>query len=261
MVLALALLLAPPTRASEIEQGDRFWMQRAASVRAALARPERVEDAIERYRRALRGEASDEARWKLLRALHYLVEFTDAAEARKDSAQEEALILARMAAASPLESDADAATRARLYFWSAIAWGARAGRVGLLTIVREGVAGRMHDLAKRSASLDPSVDRGGPLRLLSRLHADLPRVPFISGWVDRAKALPYAEQALRLDPEHPGNQLVLALVLLERVPDRRSEALMLLERVAARDPDPDMLVEGLTIRHEARKRLADIERR
>jgi hypothetical protein len=260
-VCAAALLLATPMEATDIDQGDRLWARRAESVRAARAQPDRIEGAIERYRKALRGGSSPEAQWKLLRALHYLIEFTDADEARKDSALKEALNLARPEVGSPLESDMDAATRSRLYFWSAIIWGTRAGRVGLLTTVREGVAGRMYDLAKRSASLDPGVDRGGPLRLLSRLHADLPRVPFISGWVNRSKALPYAEQAVRLDPEHPGNRLVLALVLLEQVPDRRSEAVMLLQSVAGREPEPGMFVEELTIRREARKRLADISGR
>ena len=149
--------------------------------------------------------------------------------------------------------------RARLYFWSAIVWGARAQRVGLLTIVREGVANRMHEYAERSLALDPSVDRGGALRLLSRLHGDLPRVPFVTSWVDRDRSLPLAERAFAIDPEHPGNRLILALALLERVPERTDEAVALLESVAQSEAQPAMLVESLAIQTQAIEKLQSLE--
>ena len=49
--------------------------------------------------------------------------------------------------------------------------------------------------------------------------------PLLSGWVDRSKALPHAERALAIAPEHPGNHLLLALTLLDLYPERRAEAL------------------------------------
>ena len=129
----------------------------------------------------------------------------------------------------------------------------------LLTVVREGAAERMYEHARESLELDSSVDRGGALRLLSRLHATLPRVPFVSGWVDRDRALPLAERGHALDPEHPGNRLILALTLLERAPARGVEARELLESVASAAPRPDYLVEDLRISEQARERLAELE--
>lgn len=259
-LLVIAAFACLPSGAShaQIEEGDRAWDLRSELLDEQLATPERIEEAIDHYRVALEADpASLEASWKLLRALHYAIDFTTLEERAKTARLDDAVELAS-ASTEGLESgggtDAD---RARLYFWSAIAWGARAQRVGLLTIVRERVAGRMHDYAERSLTLDPSVDQGGALRLLSRLHATLPRVPFVSGWVDRKKALPLAERAHALDATHPGNRLILALALLERAPERRAEANALLESVARAEPRPEYLVEDLAIREQAQQQIED----
>jgi len=241
---------------AQIEQGDRAWAMRAEVIDERLATPARIEDAILHYRAALEADPlSLEASWKLLRALHYAIDFTNLDDQAKDARVADAVELAS-ASIEGLEArggkDSD---RARLFFWSAIAWGTRAQRVGLLTIVREGAAGRMHDYAEQSLALDPSVDRGGPLRLLSRLHATLPRVPFISGWVDRDQALPLAERGYALDAAHPGNRLILALALLDQAPERMSEAQELLESVASAEARADFLVEDLAIREQAREQL------
>ena len=172
---------------------------------------------------------------------------------------EEAIALAEASLAEIERSGGSEEDRARVYFWSSIAWGARAQRVGLLTIVREGVAKRMHGLAEQSLALDPSVDRGGALRLLSRLHGDLPRVPFVSGWVDRDRTLPLAERAFREDPEHPGNRLILALALLAERDGDRERATELLTSAVTTPLDPAMLVEQTAIRKQAGEVLAELE--
>jgi len=229
---------------------------RAEVLDKRLATPTRIEEAIRQYRAALEVDSLTlEASWKLLRALHYAVDFTNLDDPAKDALVVEAVELASASTEGLEAGGGTDGDRARLLFWSAIAWGTRAQRVGLLTIVREGVAGRMHDQAEQSLALDPSVDRGGALRLLSRLHATLPRVPFVSGWVDRDKALPLAERGYALDPAHPGNRLILALALLDRAPDRRSEARELLTSVANAEVRSDFVVEDLAIREQARDQL------
>jgi hypothetical protein len=129
--------------------------------------------------------------------------------------------------------------------------------VGLLTLVREGIATRMHDYALRAVALEPTIERGGAYRLLSRLHGSLPRVPFVSSWVDRSQALPLAEQGLEVDPDDPGNRLVLALTLLELAPERQAEATELLESVSRTTPREALRAEDLAIREQARERLAE----
>lgn len=265
LLLCLALSGAADGAPAEEDAGDAAWASRAEGMEAGKAPPAAIERAIDAYADDCgRQPERVEACWKLLRALHYLVEFTDAADARKDAAAETASELA----ASWIDDDEDGGAaalrdveprdRALLDFWSAIAWGARGQRVGLLTIVREGIASRMREAAERAVDVDPTIERGGAYRLLSRLHASLPRVPFVTGWVDRDQALPFAERAYAVDPDDPGNQLVLALVLLERGPEaRHEEAWTLLERVAAHDPRPELLAEDHAIRERARKEIAE----
>jgi len=261
-MIAVVSIAVPASGRTALEEGDRAWSDRAESVEELDAAPARTEEAIGAYREAceLAPDALEPC-WKLLRALHFLVEFTSATEARKDQAAERAVELAGQWSDELGEADADAsADRAQLCFWSAIAWGARGRRVGLLTIVREGLAGRIRDEAQCAVRVDPTIERGGPYRLLSRLHSTLPRVPFVTGWVDRGRALPLAEKAMDVAPEDPGNQLLLALTLLDHGPeDRRSEAKALLEQVAGVEPRASLRVEDLTIRHEARQRLAELE--
>lgn len=270
-LVGLALLAASTAQADAprdaladpVAAGDHAWSLRAERLDGDRADPTRIREAIEHYEAAV--ERNGEAlgpRWRLLRALHYAIDFSALSDEEKDALSERAVDLAR-ASAPRAEGDARAeatdADRARVQFWSAIAWGTRAQRVGLLTIVREGVARRMYDLAEASLRLDPSVDRGGALRLLSRLHGTLPRVPFVSGWVDRDEALALAERGHRLDSDHPGNRLILALTLLEQAPERHAEARGLLEQVATSEPRPDFLVEDRAIREQARERLAALD--
>lgn len=254
----------PPTTTATMTHlvaGDALWTQRAHTLSGNLAVSASIESAIERYEAAGQDEPTAlEPRWKLLRALHYSVDFADRDNDAKQASMERAVALAHESIRLLETEEGSDRDRARLYFWSGIAWGTKAGRVGLLTVVREGLATRMHDFAESALELDPSVDQGGALRLLSRLHATLPRVPFVSGWVDPTKALGFAERALALDPNHAGNQLVMALTLLEMKPDREREARAFLERVASGEARADFLAEDLAIQEQAASRIDELNR-
>jgi hypothetical protein len=100
------------------------------------------------------------------------------------------------------------------------------------------------------------VEQGGAIRLLSRLHSELPRVPLVSGWVDPLRAVPLAERALAEYPAHPGNSYLLGLALLSHAPERRAEGLRLIQGTAALEPRSDHVVEDLAIQRDARERLA-----
>ncbi len=253
IAIATTILGATPVIAgADMAAGDLAWRQRADSQDGSGASLGRIEESIRAFREA---QDSIEARWKLIRSLHFLVEFSHAPESRKDEAVDEAVEIAKDSIEILERGAGSDADRAQLYFWSAIAWGARAQRVGLITIVREGVANQMRDYARRAASIEPSIERGGAFRLLSRLHGTLPRVPFVSGWVDRGKTLPLAESAYAIDQSDPGNRLILAMALLEQEPDRREEAITLLGSAARATPRPELLVEDRAIREEARRTL------
>jgi len=278
-LLALATL-ATPALPDVIARGDAAYLGRAEGGRDGRAAPEPIGEAIRAYQEAVATDPRDlEARWKLLRALHFEGEFaTDEREAKRrvfDRARilsdEGVTLLAEQVGGGKqlheLSSDAlqerlarDAASPddvAALYFWSAINWAAWSQVSGLLNAVRRGVANRLRDYALLVLVLEPDYEEGGADRLMAALHARLPRVPFLSGWVDRSKALPHVERALEIAPEHPGNHLLLAVTLLDLYPERRAEALALLEKVSVVEPRRATEVEDLAIRREAGERLVE----
>ena len=262
--------------ASALAAGDAAWERRAEGQADGRARPGPIAEAVAAYEQAVaESPQSLEAHWKLLRALWFAGDFAapdeKAEKARYERGQEvseqafavlaaraggpEALEKARpdeLPAKIPAPEHADAA---RVYFWSAVNLGAWSRVAGLLQAVRAGVANRLHEDTERAVALDPGLEQGGPLRLLSRLHAELPKVPFLSGFVDRSKAMPLAEKALREYPKHPGNPFLVGLTILDLAPERREEGYRLLESAARLEPRPDHEIEDLAVRREAIERL------
>jgi tetratricopeptide (TPR) repeat protein len=280
--IVLAVLLgfcSLAAHADEVAVGDSAWARRAEGEREGRPLTGPIREAIRSYESALSARPERlEARWKLLRALHFAGDFAapDEEESRRisDRAREASeqgldLLAERVGSRVRLEevdaeairsqlAAADVSPRdaARLYFWSAISWGAWSQNAGLLTAVRQGVANRIHRYTLITVALEPEYDEGGAFRLLGRLHAELPRVPFVSGWVDRDESIPLLERAYALAPANPGNRLLLAMTLLDLAPERSSEALELLKQVEGLTPRPSMRIEDLAMRIEARERLS-----
>lgn len=260
----------------ELARADELWARRAEGQVDAKARPEPTRLAIAAYEGVIATDPENlEAYWKLLRALWFSADFAteDVALERKTYEQAKAVaerafeVLAlrvggtdELARSTPDELRTRLATAfhhdaAQLYFWQAINLGAWSRIAGLLQAVRTGVANRLYAATLRSITLDPDVEQGGAIRLLSRLHSELPRVPLLSGWVDHARAVPLAERALAEYPQHPGNAYLLGLAILSNAPERRGEGLRLIEGTAALEPRPDHVVEDLAIRIDAREQL------
>ena len=262
----------------DVARGDSAWASRAEGEREGRPQSAPILEAVSFYESALAASPESlEVRWKLLRALHFAGDFA-AQEVRerraiferaRDVSEKGLDLLADRVSGVRLEEEEPEAIRrrleaknvspsdvARLYFWSAINWGAWSRDVGLLKAVRQGVANRLYRYTGITIALEPGYDEGGALRLLGRLHAELPRVPFVSGWVDRDQALPLVERAYTLAPANPGNRLLLALTLLDLAPERRGEALDLLNEVGRLTPRPSMRIEDLAMRKEARDRLS-----
>lgn len=278
VLTALVGLVCLEAHADEVARGDSAWARRAEGEREGRPLPGPIREAVRSYESALTSRAESlEARWKLLRALHFAGDFAskDPGEKRrifgraKDVSNQGLALLAdqvgsglRLEEMDPeqIGSRLDAAgippsDVARLYFWSAINWGAWSRDAGLLSAVRQGVANRIHRYTSITIALEPEYDEGGAFRLLGRLHAELPRVPFVSGWVDRTESIPLLERAYAMAPDNPGNRLLLALTLLDLAPERRSEALDLLKQVEGLTPRTSMRIEDLAMRVEARDRL------
>jgi len=264
--------------ADDVARGDSAWARRAEGERDGRPLPGPILEAVRSYESALGARPESlEARWKLLRALHFAGDFASQDEEEKrrifDRARDVsetglALLADQVASGVRLDemdpdgigswleaADIPPSDVARLYFWSAINWGTWSRNAGLLDAVRQGVANRLHRYTLITIALEPEYEEGGAFRLLGSLHAQLPRVPFVSGWVDRDQSVPLVERAYAMAPAHPGNRLLLALTLLDLAPERRDEALDLLKQVEGLTPHPSMRIEELAMRKQARDRL------
>jgi uncharacterized protein YbjT (DUF2867 family) len=278
VALLLVLLCATGARAdaSQLARADALWARRAEGQVNAVARPEPVRAAIDAYERAIAAEPHRlEAYWKLLRAFWFSADFASADVAEERRTYEQAHAVAERAFALLAERvggrdtfdelspealserlpEADHQGAAELYFWHSVNLGAWSQIVGTLKSVRSGAVGRVHEATLRSIALDPDVEQGGAIRMLSRIHSEVPHIPLLSGWVDHAQAVSLAERALREYPNHPGNAYILGLAILSNAPDRFAEGLVLIEGTAALEPRPDHVVEDLAIQIDARKRL------
>ena len=131
---------------------------------------------------------------------------------------------------------------------------------GSLAAARRDAAGQIRRHAEVLIELDPRYADGGGLRLLGRLHTATPKVPFVTGWIDRRQGIELLRRAHALSTRDARNALFLAEALLEHAPDRWAEAIALLREVAARSPAPESVIEETETIDAARRRLAAEER-
>lgn len=208
--------------------------------------------------------------WKRLRAFHFLIEFVDIA----DSSRTELIDRAKNAADGALSKieticnerlqssyekksntlDCSASDIARTYFWSAITLGIWSRSQDALT-TKVKSAKRIFHYAEKALAIDPSVDRGGSQRLLSVLHGTIPRIVFITGFVDKKKVMPLIDDALETYPNHPGNRLLKAKAMMNQDPPQRDSSQTILKSILSETPHGPWRVEWHKIRAMADKLL------
>jgi hypothetical protein len=105
-------------------------------------------------------------------------------------------------------------------------------------------------------AIDERFEDAGGHRILGRLHTLAPRVPFLTGWVDRDKAVAELRRAVALAPDYPLNSVFLADALLQYQPAKAAEARQLLRRVVELRPSPEREVEDADAVAQARALLA-----
>ncbi len=263
----------PEGDVDRLAEADVAWSRRAEGATGEIAAPEPVEQAIAGYRRVLAADpGSDEARWRLVRALHYRGRFCASGPAEKRRRFEEARRIAdegvdrlerragtaRGAARVAVLRDQPGA--ASLYLWAAVAWGEWALASGKVAAVMQGAAGKVRDLAQASVDLDPGIEEGGGYRILGRLHDDCPRIPLITGWISHPAGIAYLRKALAAAPGNSVNRLFLAEALLRHDPAHREEAIALLTACASMTPHDAYLAEDRHFIRQAAMRLRDLRR-
>ena len=280
MLLLIATLLLVPENAnaaaSLIADADSHWARRAEGSTGSLASAREIGEAVSAYERAVQAPDDAEARWKLARALFFQGTYTglprDARRPiyeRARNAGEEAIgILERRArargapafggrapaeVAATVSPDRDAAPT---FFWTAVAWGEWALTSGKIQAARAGAAARIRDYASTVVALAPEFEEGGGYRILGRLHDRAPRIPFLTSWVSREKALANLRRAMSVNSQNFVNRHFLAEALAGGGAAERAEAVAIEEKLLADSPSVGHLVEDRAVQQEARKDLA-----
>ena len=117
-----------------------------------------------------------------------------------------------------------------LYLWAAVHWGLWGDVFGRLAAARQGVGDKVKRYSEILIALDERYEDAAGHRILGRLHTLAPKVPFVTGWVDRDKAVSELRRAVALGPDNLDNHLFLAEALFEYQPEQGGRG--------ARDPAP-----------------------
>jgi tetratricopeptide (TPR) repeat protein len=263
LLLALSSSLPLAAQTDPIAAGDAAWARRAEGHQGGKAAAGPIDEAIADFERAVKEQPDRlEGSWKLLRALHFKGEFTTDSNAAKQKAfargkevAEAALDrLAKRTVGSRAKLDALGPAQAAkavagvpeakpLYLWASVHWGLWGDVFGRMAAARQGVGDKVKRYAETLIALDERYEDGGGHRILGRLHTLAPKVPFITGWVDRDKAVSELRRAVALGPDNLDNHLFLAEALLDHQPDKAKEAREILKRLLARQPTPEWVVE------------------
>jgi len=262
-----------PVLAEALAAGDALYARRSAGAHGGTAQAAPIEAAMVQYRRAVSADPrSYPARLALLRAMFFRGGFCEIALKDQVRLFEEAKRLADETVRL-LEADLKipriAARRevlrreplaAEIYLWSAVSWGQWA-TTHKLGAVWQGAARQIRDLAQAVVDIEPDTLYGSGFVILGRLHAEAPRVPMLTPWISREKAIEYLTRALAIAPESTSNMYFLAEALLAIQPERKREVVELLERCANAAPRPGLLVEDAHYAEEARALLAEAAKR
>ena len=275
--VAVALVFSLPAFA-QIEEGDLHWSRRSEGARGPDAKPLHIDAAIEAYRNAIDADPGNlEARWKLMRAFRFKASYTGKVKEQKQEIYDQAkkageegvAILERLlrnkGVVHPREADEQrVASIARsipsageIYFWDAVSWGEWAQVFGKLAAVRQGAAGRIRREATIALLIDPSIENGGPARVLGRLHNQTPRVPFVTGWASDREAVKFLRESLEQDPRNKLTKVFLAEAMVAERASAQPDAVRVLRDVMHARNDPEWEVEDAAATEDARAMLRD----
>jgi tetratricopeptide (TPR) repeat protein len=281
-LLPLLLLLTAPVFAQSVKDdpmaaiaaGDAAWARRADGHHWGQAAAGPIDAALAAYEQEVKAHPQgSDGYWKLLRALHFKGEYVARTAAEKQAAfgrgrevAEAALDRLAQAAGGRARLDKMSAEQTAkalagvphaidIYLWGGADWGLWGEAFGKLAAARQGVADRVRHYAEVAIAIDERYADAGGHRMLGRLHTLAPKIPFVTGWIDRDRAISELRRAVELGPGDPANWFYLADAVNEFKPGSRAEVTRLLRRVVDWNPAPENRVEEEKIVASARAML------
>ena len=267
-----------PTQETPEERGDRFYRQRAGGfVEDGKPRPQPIDASIAAYEEALGKEpGSLRLIFKLLDALyfkgyHVVTDKQHKREIFQRLVDLTARALEQVAAGTGRSDDLDDLSleqqaellravpgAAEAHYWATASWGLWGMTHNPIKAMTRGVGSKVRDYSRLLARIDERHRDAAGLRMLGRFHTEAPKVPLITGWIDRKEGLAMLRRAVEISRREPRNLLFLAEAILEHEEDNRAEARLLLRELAARQPSPEDLVEHSESLELARALLAEL---
>ncbi|MFL6199251.1 MAG: hypothetical protein ACJ76J_08755 [Thermoanaerobaculia bacterium] len=272
--IALLLTALPLAAQDPIAMGDAAWARRAEGHQGDRAAPGPIGEAVAAYERAVREQPDRlEGYSKLLRALHYQGDYAvptqegkqkvfgrgrEVVEAALDRIGKRAGGRRKLDELPPEQVAKQVAgipEAPSIFLWGGIHWGLWGDVYGRIAAARQGVGEKIRRYAEITITLDERLEKAGGHRLLGRLHTLAPKIPLITGWVDRGQAISHLRKAVALAPDDLYNQVYLADALLQHQSAKAAEAREILRRVVQKKPDPARVVEDERALAEARRLL------
>ncbi len=260
---AFLVLSAPLLSQSPEQRGDRAYRGRADGfVESGVLSPLPITAAVAAYDQAVEQSPNDLGLiFKLMQALYFkgyhvagdkqlkreiyqrLVDLTGRALALVAAGTGWQGDLAEL----PLERQAELLRAvpgaAEAHYWAVTSWGLWGMTHSPLRALSKGVGSKVRKHSRLLALIDDHHRAAAGLRMLGRFHTEAPKVPLITGWVDRRQGLAMLRRAFEISRHDPRNLLFLAEAVLEYDPSNRAEALALLRELARRRPAPEEVVE------------------
>ncbi|MFY9825037.1 MAG: hypothetical protein WAM82_26905 [Thermoanaerobaculia bacterium] len=274
-LLLPSTLAAQPDATAAITAGDAAYAKRAEGHQGPKAQPGPISEAIADYERAVKEQPDRlEGSWKLLRVLAFKGEFV----ARNNDEKQKVFAQGKVVAEAAMDRLArrvggraklDAMTPAQtakalagvpeatpLYLWSAVNWGLWGDVFGRLAAARQGVGDKVRTYSEILTALDERYEDAAGHRIQGRLHTLAPKIPFITGWVDRDKAVSELRRAVALGPDNLDNHFFLAEALFDHFPAKAAEAREICRKLLSRQPVPNWVVEQESTLAKTRDLLA-----
>ncbi len=218
-------------------KADSLFERRSAIFDAnrILADKAIVDQSISLYKKILDTstdtKVKQEAAWKILQAYFFKALFTTVDDKEKVKIFSEGVSIGEKSVNEFPQSVA-------VNCWFGIVLGYKGEFDSKINSAKDGVPGRVRQIAEKVIALDENYLDAGGYRMYGRLHYIVPSIPLVMSWPSKRKSVEYLEKAYAIAPDNLFNELYLAEALLDQKQTERAVRIL------------ESIVETRGIRHD-----------